>query len=152
MLKNELGRLMKLDWNWEALPRGEDSFLVPFSSTEELTRMNDVKFKLKNLGVVLTFTEWKEGEDPSPAYELDLVWFHITGALYASRHYLTFWALGTVIGSTHQVDMHKYRQNGVVQVQVGILNGDQFPYTIDLVFGTKGNEITFTVEKMILCR
>jgi hypothetical protein len=147
MLKNELGRLMRLDWNWEALPHGEDSFLVPFPSTEELTRMNDVKFKLKNLGVVLTFKEWKEGEDPSPAYELDLVWFHITGVPYAWRHYLTFWALGTVIGNTQQVDMHTYRQKGVVQVQEGILNRDQFPYTTDLVFGTKGYEITFTVEK-----
>jgi hypothetical protein len=147
MLKNELDRLMRLDWNWEALPHGEDSFLVPFPSTEELTRMNDVEFKLKNLGVVLTFTEWKEGEDPSPAYELDLVWLHITGVPYAWRHYLTFWALGTVIGSTQQVDMHTYRQKGVVRVQVGILNRDQFPYTTDLVFGTKGYEITFTVEK-----
>jgi hypothetical protein len=45
------------------------------------------------------------------------------------------------------VDMHTHRQKGVVQVQVGILNRDQFPYTTDLVFGTKGYEITFTVEK-----
>jgi hypothetical protein len=73
MLKNESGRLTRLNWNWEALPHGEGSFLVPFPSTEELTRMNNVEFKLKNLGVVLTFMEWKEGEDPSPAYELDLI-------------------------------------------------------------------------------
>jgi hypothetical protein len=46
-------------------------------------RMNDVKFKLKNLGVVLTFIEWREGEDTPPTYELDLVWFHIKGVLYA---------------------------------------------------------------------
>jgi hypothetical protein len=36
-------------------------------------RMNDVEFKLKNFGVILTFTEWKEGEDTVPTYELDLV-------------------------------------------------------------------------------
>jgi hypothetical protein len=140
MLKNELGRLMRLNWNWEARPHGEGFFLVPFPSTEELTRMNNVEFKLKNLGVVLTFMEWKEGEDPSPAYELDLIWFHITGVPYAWRHYLTFWALGIVIGSTQQVDMHTRRQKGVVQVQVGILNRDQFPYTTDLVFGTKDKD------------
>jgi hypothetical protein len=109
--------------------------------------MNDVEFKLKNHGVELTFNEWKEGEDASPAYELDLVWFHITGIPHAWRHYLTFWALGTVVGSTQQVDMHTFRQKGVVRVQVGILNRDQFPYTTDLVFGTKGYEITFALEK-----
>jgi hypothetical protein len=49
-------------------------------------RMNDVEFKLKNLGVVLIFIEWKEGEDTPPAYELDLVWFHIKGVPYAWRH------------------------------------------------------------------
>jgi hypothetical protein len=43
--------------------------------------------------------------------------------------------------------MHTYRQKGVVRVQVGILNRDQFPYTTDLVFGTKGYEITFAIEK-----
>jgi hypothetical protein len=147
LLKAELAKLMRLDWNWEALPHGEDSFLVPFPSREELIRMNDVEFKLKNHGVELTFNEWKEGEDASPAYELDLVWFHITGIPHAWRHYLTFWALGTVVGSTQQVDMHTYRQKGVVRVQVGILNRDQFPYTTDLVFGTKGYEITFALEK-----
>jgi hypothetical protein len=72
VLQNELTKLLRLEWNWEALPHGDDSFLVPFPSKEELMRMNDVEFKLKSLRVVL---EWKEGEDISPAYELDLVWF-----------------------------------------------------------------------------
>jgi hypothetical protein len=147
LLKDELAKLMRLDWNWEVLPPGDDSFLVPFPCREELIRMNDVEFKLKNLGVMLTFNEWKEGEDVSPAYELDLVWFHISGVPHAWRHYLTFWALGTVVGSTQQVDMHTYRQKGVVRVLVGILNRDHFPYTTDLVFGTKGYEITFAMEK-----
>jgi hypothetical protein len=59
VLQNELAKLMRLDWNWETLLHGDDSFLIPFPSKEELTRMNDVEFKLKNFGVVLTFTEWK---------------------------------------------------------------------------------------------
>jgi hypothetical protein len=100
VLQQELARLMRIDWNWEALPHGDDSFLVPFSSKEELIRMNDVKFKLKTFGVSLTFTEWTEGEDAAPAYELDLVWVHISGIPHDWRHYLAFWALGTVVGTT----------------------------------------------------
>jgi hypothetical protein len=53
------------EWNWDALPHGDDSFLVPFPSKEELTRMHKDELKPKNLGVVLTFTQWKEGEDIS---------------------------------------------------------------------------------------
>jgi hypothetical protein len=44
------------------------------------------------------------------------------------------------------VDMHTYRQKGVVRVQVGVLNRDHFPYTTYLVFGRKGYNITFAEE------
>jgi hypothetical protein len=43
--------------------------------------------------------------------------------------------------------MYTYRQKGVVRIQVGVLNREHFPYTTDVVFGRKGHEITFTVEK-----
>jgi hypothetical protein len=62
---NELAKLMRIEWNWDALPHGDDSFLVPFPSKEELTRMHNVELKPKNLGVILTFTQWKECEDIS---------------------------------------------------------------------------------------
>jgi hypothetical protein len=146
VLQQELARLMRIDWNWEALPHGDDSFLVSFPSKEELIRMNDVEFKLKTFEVGLTFTEWTEGEDAAPAYELDLVWVHISGIPHDRRHYLAFWVFGTVVGTTQQVDMHTYRQKGVVRVQIGVLNRDLFPYTTDLVFGLKGFNITFAVE------
>jgi hypothetical protein len=34
----------------------------------------------------------------------------------------------------------------VIRVQVGVLNKDKFPYTMDLVFGKLGCDITFSVE------
>lgn len=74
---------MRLEWKWEALPHGDDSFLVPFPSREELTSMNDVEFKLKNLGVVIMFNEWKHDEDATPAHELETLWVHITGIPHA---------------------------------------------------------------------
>jgi hypothetical protein len=68
-----LAKLMRLDWKWEALTHGENSFLVPFPSEEEMKRMNDVEFQLKHLGVIVTFFEWKKGQDAVLSYEMDVV-------------------------------------------------------------------------------
>lgn len=106
---------------------------------------NDVEFWLKNLGVVITFTEWKQGHDVVPSYELDLVWLHISGIPHAWRNYLSFWALGTVVGSTQQVGMHTLRKKRSGScVQVGVHNKEKFPYTTDLVFERFGYDITFS--------
>jgi hypothetical protein len=61
--------------------------------------MNDVEFWLKYLGLIVTFSEWSEGQDAVPSYELETVWLHIS-----------LWAVGTVVGSTMQVDMYTFRK------------------------------------------
>jgi hypothetical protein len=124
----------------------KNSFLMPFPSEEEMKIMNDVEFWLKYLGLIVTFSEWSEGQDAVPSYELETVWLHITGIPHPWRHYLSLWAVGTVVGSTMQVDMYTFRKKGVVRVQVGVLNKDKFPYATDLVFGKLGYDITFTLE------
>jgi hypothetical protein len=108
VLEDELAKLMRLEWKWEALSHGENSFLVPFPSEEEMRRMNDVEFRLKHLGVIVTFSEWKDGQEAVPSYELEAMWLHITRIPHSWRHYLSFWAIGTVVGSTLQVDMHTF--------------------------------------------
>jgi hypothetical protein len=72
--------------------------------------MNDVEFWLKYLGLIVTFSEWSEGQDAVPSYELETVWLHITGIPHPWRHYLSLWAVGTVVGSTMQVDMYTFRK------------------------------------------
>lgn len=59
---------------------------------------------------------------------------------------ITFWVLGTVVGATQDIDMHMFQEEGVIRIQVGLLNMEQFPYTTDLVFGKVGYDITFTLE------
>jgi hypothetical protein len=108
VLEDELTKLMCMEWKWEALAHGENSFLVLFTSQEEMRRINDVEFRLKHLGVIVTFSEWKDGQEAVPSYELEAVWLHITGIPHSWRHYLSFWAIGTVVGSTLQVDMHTF--------------------------------------------
>jgi hypothetical protein len=94
-------------------------------------RMNDVQFKLKNLGVVLIFIEWKEGEDTPPAYELDLVWFHIkdvpvslealnvlldfrgSGREHSADGYTYLPIEGRGVGSSGSPDQFPYHRRGV---------------------------------------
>jgi hypothetical protein len=101
---------MRLDRQWEALAHGENSFLVPFPSKEEMKRMNDVDSRLKHLGVIVTFSEWSEDQDAVQSNGLETVWMHITGIPHPWRHYLSLWAVGTVVGSTMQVDMYTFRK------------------------------------------
>lgn len=54
IVQAELAHRIRPDWKWEAVPHGDNSFLVAFPSFEELKRMDDVEFRLKNHGVSMT--------------------------------------------------------------------------------------------------
>lgn len=105
--------------------------------------MVDIGFQLKNHGVTLTVSVWQNDQDIAPTYELEEVWVHVTGVPHAYRHYLVFWAVGTVIGATLEVDMLTYRMKGVIRIKVGMMDKRQLPHTTDLVFGTQGYHVTF---------
>ena len=142
----ELARFITKEWVWEALPHSDDSFLVVFPSVDELNRMADVEFTLKNHGVTLTISEWKDASDVEPSYQLDEVWVHVRGVPHTWRHYLGFWALGSVIDATLDVDMYTYRKMGIIKLLVGVMNRDPLPLTTDIVFDKKGYEITYSME------
>ena len=120
--------------------------MVAFPSDEALQSMVDIGYHLKNHGVTLIVSVWQHNQDIIPTYELEEVWVHITRVPHAFRNYPVFWALGTVIGTTREVDMYTYRKMGVIRVKVGILNKSELPLTTDLVFGTEGYHITYTLE------
>lgn len=71
-----------------------------------------MEFNLKNHGVTITISEWKDACDVELSYQLDEVWVHVKGVPHAWRNYLGFWALGSVIGTTIEVDMYTYRKKG----------------------------------------
>ncbi|KAJ1283841.1 hypothetical protein BS78_03G158000 [Paspalum vaginatum] len=164
VIQSELARITRVDWKWEALPHGKDSFLVVFPSEDEMQRMTNIDFWLKNHGgVTLTISEWQNASSVPHSYKIDEVWVHISGVPHVWRHYLVFWALGTVIGATLDVDMLTYRKKGIIRVLVGVLDKTQLPFiiirvlvgvldktqlpfTIDLVFGKDGYDITYTLE------
>jgi hypothetical protein len=108
--------------------------------------MCEVEFKLKNHGVTLVVSSWQANGDVEPAYQLDEVWVHVSGVPHAWRHYLGFWALGSAIGKTLDVDMLTYRKKGVIRIKVGIMDRKLLPAKPDTVFGLYGYDITFTLE------
>ncbi|WVZ94897.1 hypothetical protein U9M48_040728 [Paspalum notatum var. saurae] len=147
VIQSELARITRVDWKWEAIPHGKDSFLVAFPSEDEMQRMTDIDFRLKSHGgVTLTISEWQNASSIPQSYKLDEVWVHISGVPHAWRHYLVFWAIGTVVGATLDIDMLTYRKKGVIRVLVGVLDKTKLPFTTDLVFGKDGYDITYTLE------
>lgn len=147
IVQTELAHRIRPDWKWEAVLHAENSFLVAFPSIEELKRMDDVEFRLKNHGVSMTIIEWKTTDELIPAYELDEVWVHVSGVPSPWHHYLAFWALGCVIGATQEVDMLSCRRTGVIRVKVCMHCSIQLPVTTDVVFGKLGYPITFALEE-----
>jgi hypothetical protein len=145
-IQTELAKLSRVEWAREALQHGEDSFLVTFPSEEELARMSEMEYKMRSSGVTLTISKWKHGGDAAPTYFLDEVWVHATGVPHAWRHYLGFWALGSMIGTTIDVDMYTYRKKGVIRILVGTLDKELLLLTTDVVFYKVGYEITFSME------
>ena len=80
---------------------------------------------------------WEQDQEIVPSYELEEVWVHVTRVPPGFRKYLVLWALGTVVGSTLDVDMLTYRKKGIVRVKVAILDKTQLPLTTNLVFAKK---------------
>ena len=45
-----------------------------------------------------------------------------SGVPYTLRHFLGFWVVGSLIGTTLDVDLATYRSRGVVRILVGMLD------------------------------
>jgi hypothetical protein len=48
------------------------------------------------------------------------VWVHVDGIPDSVRHFLGLWAVGTLIGSTLDVDLYTLRSQGIVRVLVAM--------------------------------
>ncbi|KAF6996945.1 hypothetical protein CFC21_013219 [Triticum aestivum] len=114
---------VQTSWKWEAVPHGDDAFLVAFPSMEVLRRVSAFEFKVKSHNVMIAISEWKSKNDVKPAYNpLKPVWVHVTGVPPPLRHFLGLWAVGSVIGATQDVDLICLRRRGIVRIQVAVLN------------------------------
>jgi hypothetical protein len=133
-------------WRWEALPHGDNAFLVGFPSPEDLQRVNNCNVHLQSLGVVLNITEWKGEQIPSSS-DLHVVWVHVKGVPHSLRHFLGLWAVGSVVGSTQDVDLICLRRRGIIRVQVAVLSKEVFPSSHAVVVESQGYVLQYSLEK-----
>jgi hypothetical protein len=105
-------------WKWEALAHGSDAFLIGFPSAEDLERVDGFQMKVQSSDTQLTISTWKVQEIPH-IFELKPVWVHVEGVPYSVRHFHGLWAVGSLIGTTLDVDLVTLRSRGVVRLLIG---------------------------------
>jgi hypothetical protein len=65
LIHSELARIIPLRWEWEVQDLGNNSFVVPFPSKEELERMIAIHtITTRNKEVTLTFEEFVDDVQP----------------------------------------------------------------------------------------
>ena len=73
----------------------------------------------------LVFSQWKE-EDVLHKMELKQVWVHVSGVPRALRHFLGLWAVGSLIGTTVDVDLLALRRRCIIRILVGMADVECF--------------------------
>jgi hypothetical protein len=103
-IPSELARIIPFLWVWEVQDLGNNSFVVPFLSKEELERIIAIHtITTRNKEGTITFEEFID--DVQPIKVLEQVWVTVTKVPRALRSFLPLWALGSIIGATQKVDM-----------------------------------------------
>ena len=112
-------------WTWEAVPNGADSFMVAFPSLDDLLRVDGLVLGVPGKASRLVFSQWRE-EDILHMLELKQIWVHVSGVPRALRHFLGLWAVGSLIGTTVDVDLLALRRRGIIRILVGMSEVDCF--------------------------
>jgi hypothetical protein len=98
---------------WEALPNGENEFLVSLPSFEDLERVDGIQVAVPSTKSKITISAWQSAEVPHKI-EPKQVWLHVDGVPHTVRHFLGLWAVGSLKGKTLDVDLLSLRRRGVV--------------------------------------
>jgi hypothetical protein len=107
-------------WKWEAIPHGEDAYLVSFPTVNDRKRVDGFQMGVPDSSAQMTVSIWKALDVPHK-FELQQVWVHVDGVPHTVRHFLGLWAVGSLIGTTLDVDLVSLRSLGVVRILVAMM-------------------------------
>jgi hypothetical protein len=107
-------------WKWEAIPHGEDAYLVSFPTVDDLKRVDGFQMGVPDSTAQISVSIWKTLDVPHK-FELQQVWVHVEGVPHTVRHFLGLWAVGSLIGTTLDVDLVSLRSLGVVRILVAMM-------------------------------
>jgi hypothetical protein len=144
----------KTHWKWEALPNGENEFLVSLPSFDDLDRVDGIQVGVPSSNAKISISAWQTAEVPHKI-ELEQVWLHVDGVPHTVRHFLGLWAVGTLMGKTLDVDLLSLRRRGVCRILVAMFDSKILDskkdsvgsfVTSDVVVKLKGYEFRFMRE------
>ncbi|CAO2038141.1 unnamed protein product, partial [Urochloa humidicola] len=73
-------------------------------------------------------------------------WVQFRGLPKELKEFPIIWAIGSIFGVTHMVDMKFTKQHGRPRMKVAVLNSDLIPEFVDVVIGEYIYELQFRVE------
>jgi hypothetical protein len=92
------------NWKWEAVAHGASAYLIAIPSAEDLARIDDMQMGVPNAKSQVSVSSWRR-EDVPPIFVMKPTWVHVDGVPHTIRHFHGLWALGSLIGSTLDVDL-----------------------------------------------
>jgi hypothetical protein len=140
-------------WKWEAIPHGDDAFLVSFPTVEDLQRVDGFQLGVPNSNAQMTFSVW-HAQDVPHTFELQQVWVHVEGVAHTVRHFLGLWAVGSLVGTTLDVDLVSLRSLGILVAMMDPKYLDKFNEArgsaclgVTATIKSKGYDLFFLREK-----
>jgi hypothetical protein len=104
---------------WEALPHGDNAFLVGIPTAEDLSRIDGMQMSVPKVNAQALVSSWVH-QDVLPEFVMKPVWVHVDGVPDSVRHFLGLWAVGSLIGTTMDVDLFALRSQGLIRVLVAM--------------------------------
>jgi hypothetical protein len=96
-----------------------DAYLVSFSTADDLKRVDGFRMGVPDSSAQMSLSIWK-AQDVPHKFELQPTWVHVDGVPHTVRHFLGLWAVGSLIGTTLDVDLVSLRSRGVVRILVAM--------------------------------
>jgi hypothetical protein len=96
-----------------------DAYLVSFPTFDDLKRVDGFRMGVPDSSAHMSVSIWKTQDVPHK-FELQPTWVHVDGVPHTVRHFLGLWAVGSLIGTTLDVDLVSLRSRGVVRILVAM--------------------------------
>jgi hypothetical protein len=124
-IEAQVARICPLNsqWKWEAIAHDATSFLVNFPSFQDLERVNGIHMEVPNFAAHFKISKW-ETQDIQPKFDLPQLWVHVEGVPHTVRHFHGLWAIGSLLGTTVDVDLPTMYNQNIVRILVAMMNPD----------------------------
>jgi hypothetical protein len=124
-IEAQMARICPLNsqWKWKAIAHDATSFLVNFPSFQNLERVNGIHMEVPDFAAHFKISKW-ETHDIQPKFDLPQLWVHVEGVPHTVRHFHGSWDIGSLLGTTVDVDLPTMYNLNVVRILVAMMNPD----------------------------